>query len=237
MPGGIKIPKYKQGKQIEQLEFSQVLEKMEAAKKNLSEESQGYFWLLYYIGCRKSELYERLIVDVTIKIDEQLGEDQGSFILDITKRKKGSERTPPIELPLWFPGMDVVLKHYRKVKNHKKKRKLLERWSKGKKSTSWFKARWLFPHVHRTWALKIVKTVLGEAYYPHFLRLNRITEIASDPGSNLTRIKSFTGIKSTQIIEENYMGVSKKEQKAAVDFIGKQIKKDKEKKEDENEEG
>ena len=64
---------------------------------------------------------------------------------------------------------------------------------------------------------------IGQQYYPHFLRLNRITEICSNPEANIEMIKSFTGIRSIRVIE-GYMGTSKKEQKAAMDFMAKQIK-------------
>ena len=82
--------------------------------------------------------------------------------------------------------------------------------------------RWLFPHINSTWAWKVVKRILGEKYYPHFLRLNRLTEIGSDPSASIVRMKSFSGIKDTKTLE-SYLGVSKTEQDAAVGFIGKQI--------------
>lgn len=212
------MPHYKSGKQIEQLEFSQVQEKVEASKKKLSQEQLSYFWLLYYAGCRKSELYERTVEDCS--------NTQTVFILDLGARKKGSSRTLPLEFPLWFPGIDVVCEWLQKARKRKPTKKLLERWSHQKRITSRIKAHWLFPNIHRTTADLIVKEILGSEYYPHFLRLNRITELCSDPESNLTRIKSFTGIKSTRIIEENYMGISKMQQQAAMNFIGKQIKKE-----------
>lgn len=208
------MAKYKAGKQTEQLTFQEIQEKVEAATPGMNRESLAYFWLLYYIGCRNSELYERIVEDC------QLTETH--FILDI-QRKKGSAQTDPLEIPLWFPGLDCVCEQLEKSRARRKIRKLLERFHKGVRSTKYVRARWLFPHVHRSWADRIVKGILGPQYYPHFLRLNRITELCSDPEANLTRIKSFTGIKSTRIIEENYMGVSRKEQRAAVDFMAKQI--------------
>ena len=209
------MPKYKQGKIMEPLSFQQIQEKVTAAKGRVNREALAYFWLLYYVGCRKSELYERTVRECQIT--------ETNFILEIT-RKKGSEQTPPIRLPLWFPGMNIVCEQLEKARSYKKKKKLIERYHKGERITTRIRDRWLFPHVAARWAQIIIKEILGSQYYPHFLRLNRITELCSDPESNLTRIKSFTGIKSTRIIEENYMGVSKKEQKAAVDFMAKQIK-------------
>ena len=212
------MPHYKSGKQTEQLQFLQVQEKVNAKKKHLSREQLAFFWLLYYSGARKSELYERTVGDCSIT--------EEFFIMDILVRKKGSAHTTPLEFPIWFPGMNIVCAWLEKARTMKQSRKLLERWKKQKRITSRIRARWLFPHVAARSSQHIVKQILGSQYYPHFLRLNRITELCSNPQANLTMIKSFSGIKSTRIIEENYMGVSKKEQKAAMDFMGKQIRKE-----------
>jgi len=210
------VPKYKHGKQTEQLAFKEIQNKVAAAKPRMNRESLAYFWLLYYSGCRNSELYERKIEDCSVT--------ETHFIIDFHQRKKGSAETDPLEFPLWFPGMDVVCEQLKKARSKKASRKLMERKVKGVRYLERVKASWLFPQIHRTRAAMIVKQILGAQYYPHFLRLNRITELCSDPKSNMTRIKSFTGIKSTKIIERNYMGTSKKEQRAAVAFMGKQIK-------------
>lgn len=215
------MPKYKAGKQIGQLSFAEIQEKVARAKNKLTVEALAFFWLLYYSGVRKSELYERIVDDCQLT--------QTHLIIDFQQRKKGSAKTDPLEIPLWFPGMDMVSEQLKRARKRRKLKKLIEKTRKGERSTKRVKAKWLFPHIHKTWALYIVKTVLGSKYYPHFLRLNRITELCSDPEANLTRIKSFSGIKSTRIIEENYMGTSKKEQRAAVNFMAKQIKKKNEK--------
>jgi len=76
------------------------------------------------------------------------------------------------------------------------------------------KAHWLFPNIGKQTAWRIVKAVLGKEYYPHFLRLNCLTEIAEDPTSNLTRLKSHSGIKTMRVLEA-YLGVSEKEQDSA----------------------
>lgn len=219
------MPHYKEGKQKQLISFQEIREKVEAASRRLTREAEAYFWLLYYSGARKSEIYERVVGDCQVT--------DSHFILDITLRKKGSAQTDPLEFPLWFPGIKKVCEQLEKARSKRKTRKLLERWIHQKRITSRVEARWLFPNIHRTQAARIVKQILGSQYYPHFLRLNRITELCSDPGANLTRIKSFSGIKSTRIIEENYMGVSKKEQKAAVDFMAKQIKENQQKNPDE----
>lgn len=210
------MPKYKHGKIKESLTFEEIESKVSEAQKKLDIEATAFFWLLYYSGCRNSELYERVIEDCSIT--------ETHFVIDFGKRKKGGEAVPPLAFPLAFPGIETVIKHFNQVKIKKPKRKLIERTAKGIRTAIRKKAKWLFPNIHRTWASIIVKTVLGKEYYPHFLRLNRITELCSDPDFSLTRLKSFTGLKSLDALQ-SYLGVSKKEQKAAIDFIGKQINK------------
>jgi integrase len=188
---------------------------VEAARSKLTLEGEAFFWLLYYSGVRKSELYERVVDDC------QLTETH--LIIDFQQRKKGSMKAPPLEFPLWFPGLECVCEQLRSSRNRKPKRKLIERTRDGVRSTERVRARWLFPHVQSRWAQIIVKKVLGSQYYPHFLRLNRITEICSDPDANIARIRSFTGIRTIRVIE-GYLGTSRKEQKKAVDFMAKQIK-------------
>ena len=209
------MPKYKHGKITESLSFEEIQEKVIQVENRLTREALSFFWLLYYSGARKSELYERTVEDCSVS--------ETHFILDIGQRKKGSAEVPALEFPLWFPGMNLVCEWLEKARSKKKTRKLIERTVKGVRSIERIRARWLFPYVHRTSAIKIVKEILGSQYYPHFLRLNRITELCSDPEANISRIKSFTGIKTIRVIE-GYIGVSKKEQDAAVDFMAKQIR-------------
>lgn len=209
------MPKYKHGKIQQSLSFPEIQKKVETAKPRLNLEAEAFFWLLYYSGVRKSELYERTVDDC------QLTETY--LIVDFHQRKKRGAKVPPLKFPLWFPGLDVVCKQLEKARKYKKKRKLIERTRKGIRSTERVRARWLFPHVHKTWALQIVKKILGTQYYPHFLRLNRITEMCSNPDLSLAMLKSFTGIKSLDSLQ-SYMGISEKEQEAAVDFMAKQIR-------------
>lgn len=218
------MPKYKHGKIIEALSFQQIQEKVEAAKPRMNLEALSYFWLLYYSACRKSEAYERTVEDCSVK--------DGCFIIDFHQRKKHGAEVPPLKFPLWFPGIDKVCEWLDLARSKKKTRKLIERTVKGVRSTKRLRARWLFPHVAARWAQVIVKEILGEQYYPHFLRLNRITEMCSDKDVSLTRLKSFTGIKSLDALQ-SYMGVAEKEQDAAVDFMAKQIRENQQKESEE----
>jgi len=214
------MPKYEQGKITESLSFQEIQKKVTEAQPRLTREALAFFWLLYYTGCRKSEAYERIIEDCQIK-----GSD---FIIDFHQRKKHGAEVPPLKFPIWFPGMDLVIEHLEKTSKRKASRKLIEKTVKGVRSTERVKARWLFPHVQSRWAQHIVKEILGPQYYPHFLRLNRITEMCSDPELSLTRLKSFTGIKSLDALQ-SYLGVSEREQEAAVHHMAKQIKENQQK--------
>lgn len=209
------MPHYKHGKQKQLLTFEQIYNKVSAAKKHLTLESLAFFWLLYYCGCRKSEAYERTVAD--IKVTEDL------FIIDFHQRKKRGETVDPLEIPRSFPGVDLLCEQLLKAKERKPSRKqLIHSPEKGIIETRIVKARWLFPHINRTWAGVIVKRIMGEKYYPHYLRLNRLSEIGSDPGANIIRLKSYSGIKSVKALEA-YLGTSKKEQDAAIKYMATQI--------------
>ena len=94
------MPHYKMGKQEQLISFKEIQQKVSAASRRLTREAEAYFWLLYYSGARKSEIYERTVGDCSIT--------ETHFILDIF-RKKGSAQTDPLEFPLWFPGIQKVL--------------------------------------------------------------------------------------------------------------------------------
>lgn len=208
------MPKYKDGKIVQSLSFQEIQEKVKAAAHQLTREALAFFWLLYYSGCRKSEAYERTVEDCQVT--------EEYFIIDFHQRKKRGAEVPPLELPLWFPGVDLLAEQLLKARQRRTSRKLWERTHKKVRTTEYKRARWLFPHIQKQWALMIVKRILGANYYPHFLRLNRITELCTDPNFSLARLKSFTGIKSLVALQ-SYLGVSKRQQKEAVDWMAKQI--------------
>ena len=57
----------------------------------------------------------------------------------------------------------------------------------------------LFPRIQSTKAWELVQEVFGEGYYPHFLRLNRITDIAQD--INVAQMREDNG----KILMKDYM--------------------------------
>ena len=211
------MPHYKAGKQEELIGFQDIQGRVSRAQKKtpLALEAIGFFWLLYYSGCRKSEAYERTAEDIVTSPD--------FFIIDFHQRKKHGATVDPLELPRAWPGIPILVELAEKAKQRKPSNKLLiSSPERNKKVTTRVKAHWLFPHINRTWAGVIVKQILGQQYYPHFLRLNRLTELGSDPTASTVRMKSYSGIKSISALE-SYLGKSKKEQDAAIDFMNKQI--------------
>jgi integrase len=200
---------YKYGKKLETLPFPVIKQKVAAA--DLCWRDEAYFWLLYYTGVRKSEAYERSASDFKIK-------DQ--FLVIDFKRKKGSINVPPLELPHSWYGVDRIVKAVNHALKSPPKEKGIFVYENRTRVRALKKDRWVFPHIQSTKAWEIVQEVLGEEYYPHFLRLNRLTELASDPTANLTRLKSFSGLKTTSVLE-GYLGTSKREQQKAIEYMNK----------------
>lgn len=202
--------KYKFGKKVEIVPFSLVKQKVIDARLRLRDEA--FFWLLYYTGVRKSEAYERVASDFKT--------DGVHLIVDFHRRKKGGAEVPPLMLPLNWYGIDKIIRSVRIALNFRPKEKAVYVYKEGKRMRIIKKDRWVFPKIQSTKAWEIVKEVLGEEYYPHFLRLNRLTEIAQDPTASLTRLKSFSGIKSTTALN-SYLGTAKKEQQKAIEYMSK----------------
>jgi len=205
--------KYAHGKKEEILAFPFVKQKVINA--NLPSRDEAFFWLLYYCGVRKSEAYERVASD--FKVTET------SLIVDFHQRKKRGAEVSPLELPLNWYGIDKLVKAVQIASSCKRKNKAVFSYVDKKRVRAVKLDRWVFPHIQSTKAWEIVQNVLGEDYYPHFLRLNRLTEIASDPSASLTRLRSFSGIRSTTALD-SYLGTSKKEQKKAIEYMSEKYK-------------
>lgn len=223
------MPKYKFGKKLELMEPKTFRNHVQKAKLPLEKES--FIWLLFHSGSRKSESYELTA--------EQLKVTPEFLIIDYKQRKKHSAQIPPLKFSRDIPGVETIVRQYQKALQYEPQRKTIyfqEETSeplmkdgkplvrkKGsarmKKHTAHkrVKAQWLFPNIGKQTAWRIVKAVLGKEYYPHYLRLNCLTEIAEDPTANLTRLKSHSGIKTMRVLEA-YLGVSEKEQDAAREF-------------------
>ena len=203
---------YKHGKKNNILSFSEIKQKVLDTKLSTSE--AAYFWLLYYCGVRKSEGYERVAGDFKVT-DTHL-------IVDFHQRKKGGAEVPPLELPRHWFGIDKIIECVEKAQQRKAHNKAVYTYIDRKRTRQLRKARWVFPQIQSTKAWEIIRKVLGKGWYPHFLRLNRLTEIGERPEASITEMKSFSGIKSLGSLQA-YMGVSKKAQKKALDFMDQQM--------------
>ena len=205
------MPIYKHGKKDHIIPFQTVKQKVIDANLSISEEA--FFWILYYCGVRKSEAYERVAEDFEM--------NDTHIIINFHQRKKNGAEVPPLELPLHWYGINKIVEVVRKARDDKAFKKAVYVYIEKKRVRQLRKEQWVFPHIQSTRAWQIVRNVLGEGYYPHFLRLNRLTEIGRDPTASLTRLKSFSGIKSTKVLDE-YLGTSKKEQQKAIEFMNQQ---------------
>jgi integrase len=206
------MKKYKHGKKTEIQSFQYVARQVEEAKLSMTDEA--YFWLLYYCGVRKSEGYERVTEDFKIT-DTHL-------IVDFHQRKKHGATVDPLEFPRSFPGIDKLILAIEKATSRNQTSKSIFTYENHKRVKHYRKARWVFPEIQSTKAWSIIRKVLGVGFYPHFLRLNRLSEISGDPTANLLRLKSFSGIKSTNVLD-SYLGTSKKEQQKAIEFMSSKM--------------
>lgn len=217
--------RYKYGKQEQLLDFNIIKKCVRKAK--LSNEDEAFFWLLFYCPVRKSEGYERVKTDCKLTASH--------FIIDFHQRKKHGATTPPLEIPLSWPGVEKIVKQYEKAKLRIKRVFVQEATSetrttpKGRvvpvtqRMSKKVRAEWLFPNIQSTKAWMIVKRVLGKKYYPHFLRLQGLSEIGNEPSATFVRLKSVSGIKSLTALAA-YLGQSKKERDKAFELRGKKFK-------------
>lgn len=204
--------RYKHGKQTSPMTFQEFKNRVE--KASLNSEKEAFIWLLYYAGCRKSEGYERTARDCQVT-----GEH---FIIDFGQRKKHGAKVDPLKFPRSWPGIEQLIKLFERASERKPSRKRIFYQENKTTKSRVVKDQWLFPHIQSATAWRIVKTVLGQEYYPHFLRLNRLTEIGSDPEASIIRLKSYSGIKSIRALE-SYLGTSKEEQEAALSWMEKKM--------------
>lgn len=207
------MPHYKEGKEEQPLSFFEFKDRVKKSK--LNSEKKGFIWLLYYAGCRKSEAYERTAADCKVT--------DSHFIIDFGQRKKHGARVDPLKFPRYWDGIEILVSLYKKAAQRKPKKKRIFYQENKIRKTKVIKDQWLFPYIQSVTAWKMVKDVLGSSYYPHFLRLNRLTEIGSDPEASVVRLKSYSGIKSIKALE-SYLGTSKEEQDAALSWMEKKMK-------------
>lgn len=204
------------GKQEHVIPLEEVVQKVAASTYNYPSctEELAYFWILYYSGMRGSECGELRCSQGTLFPNEI----QPTHFVINTPRKKRSATPEPTRLRLTWVGVDKIVALWQKRRVFRATIKPLIRFhtpvrnGKSIRSVIPTKDVWLFLNVSDSKGNIIVKNILGQQFYRHFLRLNRCTEIGDMEGASIVQIKSFSGIKSTRIIENNYLGTSKKAQ-------------------------
>jgi hypothetical protein len=220
----VEIPKkahYKYGKQEDLIPHETTIERLEKAKREVfknDSEKPSYFILLWHCGCRKSELYERRLDDVTItpstlyvrfhkrkkggdNVDKGVGyrfsrslygiEDVVTWLLPIIDRMKREKEEGLEKGKRTLKSVKPIITFKREVVNGTRK-------TVG--HTEYVKDFWMFPNIDRNEAQTVVKAVWGEEYYPHFARENRISRMRTFAG-----VKAATGIRSSRAIE-HYIG-------------------------------
>jgi hypothetical protein len=201
--------RYKE-KQTRPIAFQEFKNRVE--KASLNTEKAGFIWLLYHSGCRKSEGYERTVKDCQVT--------ETHFMIDFQQRKKHGATVDPLRFPRSWPEIELLVKLYERAEARRPRSKRIFYQENRATRSRIVKDQWLFPNIQSATAWRIVKAVLGQEYYPHFLRLNRLTEIGQDPEANIVRLKSYSGIKSIRALE-SYLGISVEEQEAALFWMEK----------------
>jgi hypothetical protein len=223
------------------MEQEEVEERFKHAKLNL--QSACFFICLDTCGIRKMEL-------ATMRVNQAKLTDKGielSFV-----RLKHSAQTLPILLKKdWFGVSEYVIPWYKLRLNAKPSHKRLYHFhtergaiiseklhtlddgstyiekirAKGREitETEVVKDLWMFPNISKQTALTIAKKVYGKNLYAHYGRARRLSTLLSNPKASVTLAKSFSGIKSTRIIEK-YMMQSKKSLDQAIDLIDEDFK-------------
>jgi len=133
------------------------------------------------------------------RVREDFAVTETDLVVDFHQRKKNGLEVPPLEIPIDLPYVDVIVA-------------VVERTRQGQRV-------W---RISSTTAWRIVKRALGQKYYPHFLRLNRITRMFDDPTTTVPEAKSWTGIKTTKALD-SYIGYSKRRMKKGKDRLRREL--------------
>lgn len=133
------------------------------------------------------------------RVKEDFTVTKTDLVIDFHQRKKNGLEVPPLEIPLDLPYVNLIVERAKKTKQGN----LVWRISD---DTAW----------------RIVKRALGEKYYPHFLRLNRITRMFDDPTTTIPEAKSWTGIKTAKALDV-YIGYSKRRMEKGKERLRREV--------------
>jgi hypothetical protein len=232
--------KYKFGKQIEILEREDVIKTFEVSTVAHSLMESAYFWLMDYGMIRAHEGYNVKVSDCKL-VPEGISID--------FHRGKHSHQTPPLTLRKDWYGIDKLIAWYNVRLTAKASIKAIYTYSTergapiieekiingeiGVKKTypkgvshmtrTLVKDVWLFPHIQKNTARRIMKAGYGnEKYYVHYSRLKGISSLCASPKASILSVRSVTGLSARTV--EIYLGTSKKAANQAMDIIDEQIK-------------
>jgi integrase len=165
----------------QEIEVEDFKTKLEAS--HLSLQYKAYAILVYWTGCRRSELLdfdeEKYKPKKPLR-KESIKEADGSLLITNLVAKKKGWRTETIGLPLSLYGMDIVKEAWQKTKPKKL----------------------IFPFCDKT-GYRIIKQLYPDKY-PHWFRYNRATKIRrliDGKTFSLDDAKAFTGIKSDRTMQ------------------------------------
>lgn len=175
--------KYKHGKITDTIDLDFLKDRMEKGVFIDELRDKSFIAFLYWTGVRKSEALERVKEDFKITDTD--------LIVDFHQRKKHGLETPPLEIPLDLPYVNLIVEQVRKTHHGKRV--------------------WDFNGIT---AWRIIKRAFGERFYPHFLRLNRITRMFDNPETTIPEMRSWTGLKTVKALEI-YIGYSKRRMQKA----------------------
>jgi integrase len=133
------------------------------------------------------------------RVKEDFIVTETDLVIDFHQRKKNGLEVPPLEIPLDLPYMNLILERVQKTRQGRRVWPLSS-------ATAW----------------RIVKRALGEKYYPHFLRLNRITRMFDDPTTTIPEAKSWTGIKTAKALDV-YIGFSKRRMEKGKERLRREV--------------
>ena len=189
-----------------------------AIDQGATPEQIAYCVLLWNTGLRKSEAYELVVADVAVT--------SSTLMVDAGERKKHGLTVAPVEVPrIWFGVEEYLVPWIRERQESKPtKKRLFFQQPTGKftrtdptaqrpkgtrveikvRDSCIEKAVWIFPNIASTSAWTTVKLVLGEKYYPHFCRLEKLSKVAKtaqNMGDMIGAVRRVSGLKSLNAME------------------------------------
>ena len=210
----------------------------------LSDQNAAFFICLDITGARKMEI-------ATMRVNQFKLVDAG-IELSIVRSKHSAQTQPILLKKEWFGVSDYVIPWFKRRIGAKLSYKLIYHFhteqgaiiskklhhlddgssvvenirAKGREITETenVKDLWMFPNISKQTALTICKKVYGEDLFAHYGRARRLSLLLSNPKASVTLAKSYSGIKSTRVIEK-YMMQSKKQLNLAIDLVGQDIQK------------